>query len=55
MIDEGRRWLAGVKSGDTCIMLNATVTGFRRLTGCRLALGLGVSGSYPDGLKVVRE
>jgi MFS transporter, ACS family, hexuronate transporter len=36
-------------------MLTATVTGFRGFAGCRLALGLGESGNYPGGVKVVGE
>jgi ACS family hexuronate transporter-like MFS transporter len=36
-------------------MLTATVTRFRGFVGCRLALGLGESGNYPGGVKVVGE
>ena len=36
-------------------VLTATVTGFRGFTGCRLALGLGESGNFPGGVKVVGE
>ena len=36
-------------------MLTATVTGFRGFACCRLALGLGESGNYPGGVKVVGE
>ncbi len=36
-------------------MLTATVTAFRGFVGCRLALGLGESGNYPGGVKVVGE
>ncbi len=36
-------------------MLTATVSGFRGFVGCRLALGLGESGNYPGGVKVVDE